>query len=335
MTRRIRVFLPICALIALLGLFIHLLLKQMDGGDTDGLDGEMPPAEQAGEDGGLLSGASAKLFAQAPLRERLPALRARIDAGDANARCKLAMEYVRCENIADFLADFMTRIEQDSKLVQTLPADHPDKAEAVRRLAKYDAGLERAQRLAQQCSGVTLPSASELIRLVRESAEAGNLRATEVYVSGAMFEGVKPEDATEEIRRFREGAEAMALSAAARGSIPAASALASAYFIGPHDPTATTLSNVARKDPVASLSLFYAIRDTVDAHSDNATSRMVSSHADAYIRRLESEMSPAEVAAARAKRFVIARSGSEESVREATALIFAPARKYLKVKVCD
>lgn len=253
-----------------------------------------------------------------PVRERLPALRARADAGDARARCRLSVEYLHCERVPAMLESIMGYIEERTKRIQALPANDPTKADGERWIAQNESRLAKMQQLSQHCDGVEIPPADEMIRLMRESGEGGQVGAAELYVSGAMFELGAGRKEAGEIRRYFDGAEVMAKSAAARGSIVSAWLLAEAYLLGPDDGVSPTLRNAVRKNPAAGLSLYHGVRATLLASPQSEETQALLKSLDERIAQQEKALPSDLVEAARAKPFKVPQDPSRRSLRRAS-----------------
>jgi hypothetical protein len=271
-----------------------------------------------------------------PVRERLPALRARADAGDARARCLLSVEYAQCELIPAMLESVMGHIEDRTRRIQALPANDPAKADGERWIAQNESRLAKMQQLSQHCDGVEIPPADEIVRLMRESGEAGQPGAAEVYVSGAMFElGTSGKDAGE-TRRYLDSAEAMAQAAAVRGSIVSAWLLAEAYLVGPDDGVSPTLRNAVRKDPAAGLSLYHGVRETLLASPQSLKTRVLLESLDERIAQHEKKLPRDVVDAARAKPFRVPQDPSGQSLRRAAlGNMTSPTMDGMLGNACD
>lgn len=118
---------------------------------------------------------------EVPLREALHPLKARADAGDSLAACRLGVELLRCSSLEspfpeldDWLARQETRFEADGELEQAN--------------ATAQVRVTRAQ-LRRDCAGISADLIQQAHHYVRQAAMAGESEAMIRYAAGETLGG--------------------------------------------------------------------------------------------------------------------------------------------------
>jgi len=115
-----------------------------------------------------------------PLRDSLPSLRERADAGDGKAACRLAMELLRCREVGRLTPERERWMEEQ---LQALPAGSAD--ERVESMART-LSLHRGVRAA--CAGLPAGLEDQAGRYLRTAALAGEPEALIRYAAGEGFD---------------------------------------------------------------------------------------------------------------------------------------------------
>lgn len=115
-----------------------------------------------------------------PLREAFPSLRARAESGDARAACRLALELLRCREVARESSDEMKQVEA------TLADPEANVDPALRvQMARQVAMLQGLQR---SCAGLPEEASGEAARFLRQAALADEPAALYLYAAGEGFD---------------------------------------------------------------------------------------------------------------------------------------------------
>lgn len=232
-----------------------------------------------------------------PLRETLVETMQRAQAGESHAQCVLTSAVIMCEAAANHEEGLRRERELYTERVRTLPASDPLRAEA-------EAWLERSSTLGDPvslgtpyCKGAKVPPRADVLRMLRESAEAGDPLAVELYLSGKLLRNADPEILREEWQLYEARAEDIAQRAVARGSVPAAWLLVDAYTRpeGEDEQERSMLPLVVKSDLSKSLSYLYAIRDALVLRPrDRLTGKLIE-FTEQSISKFEGILTPAEV----------------------------------------
>ncbi|MCD9032502.1 hypothetical protein LDO32_12275 [Luteimonas sp. Y-2-2-4F] len=154
-------------------------------------------------------------------------LRARADAGDPLAACRLVAEADHCDQMQEVVG----HLRQSMKQIERVAADQPERNRVSddMRQRMRDTLDAREQALAH-CADVASPTAAERVRYARQAALAGHLPSMRHYAIGHSFRMRDIMDVLPQLEVYRREAESIALRAAAAGDLESALALASAYL---------------------------------------------------------------------------------------------------------
>lgn len=162
------------------------------------------------------------------LRNALPELKRRADAGEPAAACRLAAEIEFCDDVSRRLDEAANELHYPD----TGSAHAANAGFAARRRQMREAAAARGERLLQEsthCEGVPQFASGERLRYWRMAALGGSLAAINYYVMGRAF---RPEDSLDNLdalRVYRSEVEAIAMRGVAAGDIATTLAMAGAY----------------------------------------------------------------------------------------------------------
>lgn len=196
-----------------------------------------------------------------PLRLAIADLRARADAGDPLAACRLATEAERCHFLAQNVQGAREQLERNDERAPV----PPERREAMERARQQMRDLlARRERDAAHCEGVEPLAPTERVRYWRQAALAGHVPSMRRYASGAVFDLQALVDLLPQLATYREEAEFLARRAAAAGDLQAAAMLAFAYQEeprrSPQGASPNLLRQVVRPDPRDALAWLQAVR---------------------------------------------------------------------------
>lgn len=194
--------------------------------------------------------------------------------GDATAACRLAAGYTHCFQLVrarQELATWLDTRESVMRAAQRQPASGGDSSPSrgseqvvvIDRSESPREGFEaqlanresRIAALEQQCGAEPVPDASEIARLWRQSAEAGNVLSARQYLSGQHLDRAQIALLAEEIAAFRATALPLAWHFAKQGDPAMMLLLADAY--SPDIPTDwRPLAQITEKDRATALALY-------------------------------------------------------------------------------
>ncbi len=242
-----------------------------------------------------------------PLREIVDELRARADAGDARAACRLASEMERCGSLPSRLARLSDQTRQHQRTIEGA-IDPKVRAQ----VEKSDRAMELSHRAeyllteSRHCEGVLPDTPAERLRRWRQAAIAGHGPSMRHYAAGNAFRWHDLLEIAESLLTYRGEAEEIARSAARNGDATVAYSLALAYSPPRREAARYFLAQSVDGDATEALALFRLLeaRAVPDPHlkSDPIRSELAQ-----RIDELEQSMLPAEVSAAndRATRYLL------------------------------
>jgi hypothetical protein len=243
----------------------------------------------------------------APLATVVRELKPRVQAGDARALCRLAVEYRYCAELQGRMQIIESGVARAQERVQQdVQGGEGDRRSGWRSTERMASAFEQTSELYRHCEGVDVPKSSEIVRYMREAAVAGHPRAASHYVSGELFTGSDMLDNLGELALYRDNAESMALAAVAQGDLRAAWKLAEAYASEPGDRRRPLLAQAVDSQPVRALSLLYALRSAVGdpataAPAGNDPGQIIVPRLQQRIASLERRLPSADVARARSE----------------------------------
>ena len=254
----------------------------------------------------------------APLALIAADLKARSDAGDPDAACRLAAELSYCSQHDLQRADYDHWLAERQQAL-TLITDPASKREAATRIEREMTMREGSlDQIAGHCGGVAQASPNDIAEQWRRAALLGNPAAMKQYASGNAFRWRSLLDSLPMLATYRGEAEAMALRVAREGDAEMMLALAAGY-----DPTPsrgrTLLAQSLRPDGARALALYQRVESVLEAMPDDQLQRLKQQLAT---RRsaLESLLPAAE--RARAERF------AAEEMATWSPSVFEDARRF-------
>ena len=254
----------------------------------------------------------------APLALIADDLRARSDAGDPDAACRLASELAYCSQHELQRADYDRWLAERQQALTRI-TDPAAKREAATRIEQEMTMREGSlDQIARHCEGVPPASPNDIAEQWRRAALLGNPAAMKQYASGNAFRWHSLMDSLPMLATYRGEAEAMALRVARDGDAEMMLALAAGY-----DPTPsrgrTLLAQSLRPDGARALALYQRVESVLDATPDDQLQRLKQQLA-ARRSALESLLPPAE--RARAERF------AAEEMATWSPSVFEDARRF-------
>lgn len=229
----------------------------------------------------------------APLQLIEADLARRASEGDGGAACRLALEYQRC-------ALTEQRVENvDRMMAGSEPGEVPHRAALPLDPNGFYVDVSH-------CAGVVTPPATEIAALWRSAAANGNSAAMTNYAVGNAFSVNNILDSIDELKTYKESAEAMAHQAAMAGDGGALLSLAGAYSPENQVGLRSFLAQAVRMDLTKALALYKTaylglnddgaqeqmavfIDERIAALSKRASAAQVS-EADAAARQLAGEI---------------------------------------------
>ena len=192
---------------------------------------------------------------QTPLRDALPLLRQRADAGEPAAACRLAAEMEYCNQIRHRLMAASEALQEQETLKRN-PASGlpPDALQNMREMMA--ANSERLLKESEHCEGVPPATAAERIHYWRQAALGGSTPALRHYAVGNAFRLNETLDNLDALAVYRREAEAMAWRGASAGDLQTSLALASALSPRRNEFRRYFLAQAVRPDEVKALALY-------------------------------------------------------------------------------
>ncbi|NYF22313.1 hypothetical protein HDC36_003789 [Xanthomonas sp. JAI131] len=210
-----------------------------------------------------------------PFRLIADSLRIRALKGDADAACRLALEYQKCE---------LTR-QQVNHADDVLSQNHSGSEEVPDIALPLD--QSKFYSNVAHCEGAEEVGAGEISRMWRRSAENGNLAAMVNYAAGNAFSVASTLDSAEELIAYRKIAPQISQAAINRGSGMALLSLAAAYQPENQIGFRSYLAQAVKADVQESLTL-YKMAKIAAVDGDGQVIRFV----DEQIERLDKRASP-------------------------------------------
>jgi hypothetical protein len=235
---------------------------------------------------------------QRPLREVLPDLRARADAGEPDAACRLAAEMEYCDRIAAQLSS-MSEVMRPANTRLSSGAQMAPELQTVIRQSQQamSAGAEQLLRESEHCEGVAPISASRRLQYWRSAALGGNVAAMRHYAVGNAFRTNETLDNLDNLRVYQHEAETVARRAVAAGDLPTIMALAAAHSPAPHFRRHLLAQTVAPDRSQALALYMYAQSLMRDEQRFSTTQSFI----EQVVRNLEQDLDSASVARAHAQ----------------------------------
>ena len=229
---------------------------------------------------------------QAPLALIVDDLKARSDAGDPDAACRLAAELLYCSHRNMQRASFDRWLaERQSALASiTAPEMQREAAENIEREMTVREGV--LDQLTRHCEGVPAGTPNNIALQWRRAALLGSPAAMRQYASGNAFRWGSLMDSLPLLATYRAEAEAMATGVARQGDAAMLMALASGY-----DPMPTQnrslLAQSLRPDGARALAMYQRAQGALDRLPEGAMAPLRRQLA-ARTSALDSMLSPAE-----------------------------------------
>ncbi|MCX7033168.1 MAG: hypothetical protein NT046_04240 [Arenimonas sp.] len=223
-------------------------------------------------------------------------LKARSDAGDPDAACRLAAEFAYCSTREMQRADFdRWLVERQAGLVSaTEPQTRSDVATYVDREMTMREGM--LDQLTRHCAGSPAATPNDIALQWRRAALLGSPAAMKQYASGNAFRWSSLMDSLPLLATYRGEAEAMALQVARNGDGDMLLILATGYDPSPL-PNRSLLAQSVSPDGPRALAMYQRAQAALDALPPEAMA-LARRQLGARISSLESELSPAERARA-------------------------------------
>ncbi|WP_454260520.1 hypothetical protein [Pseudoxanthomonas mexicana] len=235
-----------------------------------------------------------------PLRDALPELRRRADAGEADAACRLAAEMDHCDSVRQRLEQTANVLTYSANAAERGPAPSPE-AEARRR-AMREAMVKRSEQLLQEsthCEGVPAFAAGERVRYWRSAALGGSVPAMRHYAMGSPFRREDMLSNLEALRVYRQEAETIALRAVEAGDFAVTMTLAGAYSPARRSEGGSLLNQVVQPDAAKAWALLEQAQSLMGQAPGQAPSERQRMRFERQFRELEAGMDNATLAHAR------------------------------------
>ncbi|SDQ84833.1 hypothetical protein SAMN05428982_2186 [Pseudoxanthomonas sp. CF385] len=233
-----------------------------------------------------------------PLREVVADLRARADAGEPDAACRLAAEMEYCDRIATQLSSISEAMRSSNVRLPPGTAMTPELQATIRQTQQaVAAGAERMLEESAHCEGVPAISAHQRLQYWRTAALGGNVVAMRHYAVGNAFRMNETLENLDSLRVYQREAETFAKRAVAQGDLPTVLALAAAH--NPAQPGRRhLLAQAVTPDRSQALALYLYAQSLMRDEARFATPR---SFIDQTVRNLEQDLDAASLARARAE----------------------------------
>ena len=185
--------------------------------------------------------------AEAPLRLTISTLIAQADQGNAEAACRLALEYQKCDLVEQQfmqLDDVTARQGMDNALENV--SISPESS-------SFFSGSEH-------CEGVQPAGPGRVAALLRQSALGGNPAAMRAYATGAAFSTDTMVDDAEELRTYKSLGPKIAKMAIEGGDGTVLLSLAAAHQPENHQGARPLLAQAVSTDISEALALYHVAR---------------------------------------------------------------------------
>jgi len=242
-----------------------------------------------------------------PLRDVLPELQRRADAGEAAAACRLAAELDFCAQIRMRLASTaeMLRDGSDSSVrfgqIDSNATPEEQQRQSERALVAHS---ERLLEESAHCDSVPPSTPVQRVQYWRSAALGGNPMALRMYASGNAFRQESVLDQLDALRLYRGEAESLAVRAAQSGDRMMVLALGNAYSPNNREQRRSLLSQAVKPDGARALAFFLHAQAQLPAppatSPRNANRQaMRDNRLTRSIRELETQLDPSALAQAR------------------------------------
>ena len=233
-----------------------------------------------------------------PLREVVADLRARADAGEPDAACRLAAEMEYCERIATQLSSVSEAMRSTNVRLPPGTVMTPELQASIRQTQQaVAAGAERMLEESAHCEGVPAISPRQRLHYWRTAALGGNVVAMRHYAVGNAFRMNETLENLDNLRVYQREAETLAKRAIAQGDLPTVLALAAAH--NPAQPGRRhLLAQAVTPDRSQALALYLYAQSLMRDEARFATPR---SFIDQTVRNLEQDLDAPSLARARAQ----------------------------------
>ncbi|WP_155944720.1 hypothetical protein [Pseudoxanthomonas sp. Root630] len=242
-----------------------------------------------------------------PLRDILPELKRRADAGEAAASCRLAAELDFCAQIRMRLASTAEMLRDGSESSVRFGQIDPNATRQEQQRQSEQALVAHSERLLEEsahCESVPASTPAQRVQYWRSAALGGNPMALRMYASGNAFRQENLLDQLEALRLYRGEAESMALRAAQSGDRMMVMALGHAYSPNNREQRRSLLSQAVKPDGARALAFYLHAQAQLPAppatSPRNANRQaMRDNRLTRSIRELETQLDPAALAQAR------------------------------------
>ena len=230
-----------------------------------------------------------------PFRLVVDELRRRSAAGDAAAACRLAAEHLYCSQVAPRRAALDYWLTQQSWILEKADAGPNSVALGKSMEKEMEFAIKGLAGVTSHCQGVEQPSASQIAKLWRASALAGNPSALRQYASGDAFSRAQTLDSLSELATYREEAERIATVSGSRGDINMLLSLAAGYHPTEFEPR-SLLGQALERDAARALATYRHIDTALRLHGQDKL--RVGREVRHRIEQLEQGLPPTELARA-------------------------------------
>jgi len=241
------------------------------------------------------------------LRNILPDLKQRADAGEAAASCRLAAELEFCAQITMRLAGVAAMLRDGSDASVRFGQIDPNATAQEQQRQSEQALVTHSERLLDEsahCEGVPASTPVQRVQYWRSAALGGNPMALRMYASGNVFRQESLLDQLDALRTYRSEAESLALRAAQAGDRTMVVALGHAYSPNNREQRRSLLSQAVKPDGARALAFLRHAQTQLPpppATSPQNANRqaMRDNRLSRSIRELETQLDPAALAQAR------------------------------------
>jgi len=211
-----------------------------------------------------------------PLQSTIATLIQRADQGDAEAACRLALEYQKCDEVEKQLMsiDDLSRGGEVENVVATVSIGSDS--------SNFYSGVEH-------CAGVQPPAPGRVAELLRRSASNGNPAAMRAYATGAGFSYDSLLEEIDELRAYKTLGPQVARSAILDGDGTVLLSLAAAHQPETHLFAKPLLAQAVSIDVVEALALFEVARSELATQA--RTEGSMWDHVNRQVANLEARAS--------------------------------------------
>lgn len=242
-----------------------------------------------------------------PLRDILPELKRRADAGEAAASCRLAAELDFCAQIRMRLASTADMLRDGADSPVRFGQVDPNASPEERQRQSEQALVAHGERLLEEsahCDSVPPSTPVQRLQYWRSAALGGNPMALRMYASGNAFRQESVLDQLDALRLYRGEAESLAVRAAQSGDRMMVLALGNAYSPNNREQRRSLLAQAVKPDGARALAFFLHAQAQVPAppatSPRNANRQaMRDNRLTRSIRELEAQLDPSALAQAR------------------------------------